>query len=158
VSSTADRRRHARLAAVQALYQAEMTGDSEAAVARQFAAHRLGQPLEDLSLDPDRDFFAILVNGVGNRRPQLDEKIAGLLPAGRSVDRLEAVLRAILRAGAYELTALGDVPARVVLKEYVDIAADFFGTREAALANGILDKLARGERAAEMTAPPHGSG
>jgi N utilization substance protein B len=153
VTSPADKRRHARLAAVQALYQAEMTGETEASVARQFALHRLGQPLEEMELDPDREFFTVLVNGVGNRREQLDEKLGALLPPGRAVSRLEVVLRAILRAAAYELTALGDVPARVVLKEYVDIAGDFFGGGEAALANGLLDKLARVERAEEMTTP-----
>lgn len=158
MSSTAEKRRHARLAAVQALYQAEMTGDTEASVAKQFALHRLGQPLDEMELDPDREFFAVIVNGVGNRRDQLDEMLTATLPPGRAIDRMEMVLRAILRAAAYELSALGDVPAKVVLKEYIDIAGDFFSPREASLTNGILDKLARSVRAEEMAPFPHGGG
>ena len=144
------KRRFARLAAVQALYQADLNKDSAERVLREFTRHRLGQDIDGLVLDADAEFFAGLVRGVADRLPELDGLITETIASGREAERMEVVLRAILRAGAFELLARADVPARVVIKEYVDIAADFFSAREAALANGILDRLAHQARPAEF--------
>lgn len=143
------RRRMARVAAVQALYQIDLNGEQAEAVLRQFQQHRLGQTDEGLHLDADPKFFAGVVRGVIRHREQIDPALDKAMAPAHSLQRVEVVLRAILRAGAYELIAAPDVPPRVVLAEYVDIAGDFFSEREASLANAILDRVARDTRAAE---------
>lgn len=140
----------ARLAAVQALYQIDLNGDPVEGVIRQFVQHRLGQEIEGLRLEADAGFFVELVRGVSARQEQLDAMIASAMAPGRDPQRLEVVLRAILRAGAFELIGRGDVPPRVVIAEYVDITVDFFSEKEAALTNAILDRIARTVRAEEL--------
>lgn len=137
------RRRLARVGAVQALYQAELNGQPLETVAAEFRRHRLGKLIDDFPLDPDRAFFGRLIAGIGSNRAMLDEMLGQALTTGRGSEQLEAVLRAILLSGAYELFGEADVPARVVIDEYVDITGDFFGQREASLANGVLDRLAK---------------
>ncbi len=144
------RRRLARVAAVQALYQIDLNGDPVERVVREFAQHRLGQDIDGLVLDADANFFAELVRGVSARLPELDGLIAESLSTGREAQRMEHVLKAILRAGAFELVGRPDIPVRVAIKEYVDIAADFFAQAEAALANGVLDRIAHRARAVEL--------
>ncbi len=144
------RRRLARLAAVQALYQIDLNDDPVETVIRQFLQHRLGREHDGLLLAADTEFFVAVVRGVAGRKEQLDELIGSAMTAGRDPQRLEVVLRAILRAGAFELVGRSDVPPRVVIKEYVDITADFFSEREATLTNAILDRIARVVRAEEM--------
>ena len=143
------RRRMARLAVVQALYQIDLNGEKPEAVLRQFEQHRLGQTDEGMHLDADPKFFTGLLRGVVERQTEIDALLTEAMAPGHQVPRVEVVLRAILRAAAYELIAMPDVPPRVVLAEYVDITGDFFSEREASLANGILDRVARGARTAE---------
>ena len=133
----------ARLAAVQALYQVDLGGDAAETVVRQFVEHRFGADAPGRAAGADVALFTDLVRGVADRRKELDDMLSAALTTGRAVERLELVLRVILETGAYELIACGDVPAAVVINEYVDIAADFFSDREAAVANGVLDRLAR---------------
>lgn len=134
----ASRRAAARLAAVQALYQIDIAGTSAAAVLREFDDHRLGGPG-----DTDRDLFVDIVKGASERGPELDGLIAPLLAEGWTLARLDRVLRAIMRAGAFELKARPDIPARVVINEYVDVAHAFFEGKEPSVVNGVLDRLAR---------------
>jgi len=144
------RRRLARLGAVQALYQAAITGESVEQVVEQFLKHRLGEEMDGVVLDADRGFFLDLLRGTLGRREQIDEALRAALTGGeRDFARIEVILRAILRAGTYELLARSDVPARVVIKEYVDMAADFFSAGEASLVNGVLDRIAHVVRAEE---------
>ena len=141
----------ARLAAVQALYQIELGGEAPEAVVAEFAAHRLGREIDgDRYAEADRAFFADLVSGCSERGGDIDGMLSAALPADWPLLRLESVLRAILRAGAFELLARADVPARVVINEYVEIAHAFFSGKEPGMVNGVLDRLARNLRAEEL--------
>jgi N utilization substance protein B len=149
---TAGKRSLARLAAVQALYQIELAGSEPEAVIAEFLAHRLGQEIDgERYADADRAFFRALVSGGSERREDIDRSIAAALPADWPLARLESVLRAIMRAGAYELLACPDVPARVAINEYVEIAHAFFSGKEPGMVNGVLDRLARTLRPDELT-------
>ncbi len=146
-------RKAARLAAVQALYQIELTGLAPDRVLREFASHGLAQSIEESAYGrPDPELFAAVVLGVAEQQSDLDDMIAGVLSEDWTVERLEAVLRAILRAGAFELSARRDIPARVTINEYVDIADAFFGGKQPALVNGVLDRLGHLLRPDELEA------
>jgi N utilization substance protein B len=146
------RRTLARLAAVQALYQLELNPALDAeAVVREFTRYRLGREIEGEELaEADPGFFADIVRGVAADQQRLDIDIAAALVEGWPLARLDSVLRAILRAGAWELAYRSDVPARVSISEYISIAHAFFTGKEPALANGVLDRLGRGLRPADM--------
>ncbi|HKW53477.1 MAG TPA: transcription antitermination factor NusB [Stellaceae bacterium] len=143
-SPTALRRRSvARLAAVQALYQIDLSGAPPAAVVAEFQKHRLGREQDGENYgEADTALFADIVNGVIARQADLDRTLSGALAADWPLERLETVLRAVLRAGAYELLARSDVPARVAISEYLDIAHAFFSGKEPGLVNGVLDRIA----------------
>ena len=147
----AGKRGLARLAAVQALYQIELTSADPGAVVSEFLSHRLGREIDgDQYAEADRGFFADLVRGCTERREDVDGIVAAALPPEWPLARLESVLRAILRAGAYELLARSDVPARVAINEYVEIAHAFFSGKEPGMVNGVLDRVARTVREAEL--------
>jgi transcription antitermination protein NusB len=138
------RRSVARLAAVQALYQLEANRDADPrAVVGEFVRHRFGQEIEcDRLGEADPELFADIVCGVTEDRERLDAEISAVLIEGWPLPRLDSVLRAILRAGAYELMHRRDVPPRVALSEYTAIAYAFFSGKEPGLANGVLNHLA----------------
>ncbi len=139
----------ARLAAVQALYQQEMEGTPVARLLKEFHDHRLGAMIEDAQyVDAEREFFDDLVTGVESRSVEIDAAIAARLAEGWSLERLDRPMRAILRAGAYELLARRDVPVGSVISEYVDVAHAFYDKRESGFVNGLLDALAKEARAA----------
>jgi transcription antitermination protein NusB len=146
------RRTLARLAAVQALYQLELNPALGAeAVVREFARYRLGQEIEgDQLAEADPTFFADIVRGVADDQERLDADLSAALVEDWPLPRLDSVLRAILRAGAWELAHRSDVPARVSISEYTSIAYAFFTGKEPALANGVLDRLGRRLRPADM--------
>jgi transcription antitermination protein NusB len=149
---TGGRRSVARLAAVQALYQLELNPETPAqAVVREFVRHRFGEEIDgDRLAEADAKFFADIVEGAAAARLQLDTEISAALVEDWPLARLDAVLRAILRAGVWELMQRRDVPPRVSISEYTAIAYAFFTGKEPGLANGILDRLSRALRAAEM--------
>ena len=137
----------ARLAAVQALYQQEMEGTPVARLLKEFHDHRLGATVEDEQYhEAERDFFDDIVTGVEARRADLDRLIAGRLAEGWSLERLDRPMRAILRAGVYELLARPDVPVGSVISEYVDVAHAFYDKRESGFVNGLLDAIAKATR------------
>jgi transcription antitermination protein NusB len=137
----------ARLAAVQALYQMEMSGSSVAAALADVRL-RDGAVSEDggAGVAVDEAMLEDLVTGATARREDLDRRIAGHLSESWSFDRLEIVLRAILRAGAYEIVARLDVPLRVAINEWVDLAHAFYSGKEPGFVNGILDRIGRDAR------------
>ena len=138
----------ARLAAVQALYQHEMEGTAVPTLLHEFHQHRLGAVIEDVEYaDAEVDFFDDVVKGALARREELDALIAARLASGWSLDRLDRPMRAILRAGAYELVARADVPKAAAISEYVDVAHAFYDKREAGFVNGLLDAIAKDVRA-----------
>lgn len=144
----------ARLAAVQALYQMKMTGESAPSVIEDFLEHRLSGPDRDaagVGLDRvDREFFGDLVRGVARESDDLDDMLTAVLAEDWSVERLERLLRLILSAGALELGHWPEVPARVVVSQYVDLAHAFLDDRQTAMVNGVLDSLARHLRPEEF--------
>lgn len=133
----------ARLGAVQALYQIELSGGPAETVVGEFLEQRLAEEIEGFSLDAaDRELFAGLVRGVAAEQAPLDDLLSAVLAEDWPVERLETVLKVILRAGAYELAYRPDIPPRVTITEYVDLARAFFDGKEPGLANGVLDRLA----------------
>ena len=138
----------ARLAAVQALYQQEMEGTPTRRLLKEFHDHRLGATIEDEQyVEAERTFFDDVVTGVEARQSDIDAAIAARLASGWSLERLDRPMRAILRAGAYELLARADVPVGSVISEYVDVAHAFYDKREAGFVNGLLDAIAKEARA-----------
>ena len=116
----------ARLAAVQALYQQDMEGTPVTRLLHEFHEHRLGATIEDATYhDAERDFFDDVVTGADARRDEIDTMISARLAQGWTLERLDRPMRAILRAGAYELLARPDVPVGSVISEYVDVAHAF---------------------------------
>ena len=139
----------ARLAAVQALYQQEMEGTPVARLLKEFHDHRLGATIEDATyVDAEQSFFDDVVSGVDARRAEIDEAISAKLAEGWSLERLDRPMRAILRAGTYELLARSDVPLGSVISEYVDVAHAFYDKRESGFVNGLLDAVAKETRPA----------
>jgi len=156
VSTDHSGRRAARLAAVQAIYQMELTGADAESVAEEFIAHRFGHEAEiSPAGEPDEEFFSAIVHGVPHHQVEIDRAIAGSLAENWKMQRIDSILRAILRAGTFELIARRDVPAKVVIDQYVELAHAFFSGDEPAFVNAVLDKLARKKRAQEFgEAPP----
>lgn len=151
----AQRRSAARLAAVQALYEMEVAGAAVDPVLKEFMARRWGVPSEngdEVLCEPDNTLMIEIVRGVTGRMGELDEMIEPALSNDWTVARLEVLLRAILRSGVFELVGLKDVPPRVIISEYMDVAHAFFTQKEPSLVNGVLDKIARVVRASEMEA------
>ncbi len=148
MSATRSRSRSAaRLAAVQALYQLEMEGTPLAKLLHEFHEHRLGATIEDETYaEAEVAFFDDIVSGADARRAEIDALIAARLAEGWSLERLDRPMRAILRAGTYELVARPDVPAATVINEYLDVAHAFYDKRETGFVNGLLDAIAKGVR------------
>jgi transcription antitermination protein NusB len=150
------RRSAARLAAVQALYTLEVSGGGVDAVLADFLG-RAWPPADSAEeggqgAEPDAGYLQTLVAGVTEHRDVLDAAIDDTLSHGWTFARLEILLQAILRTGAYELFALPDVPAKVVINEHLEIAHAFFAGKEPSLVNAVLDRLAvrfRGDDAAQ---------
>jgi N utilization substance protein B len=149
----ANRRGAARLAAVQALYQMDVAATPLHDILAEFESHWLGREVEgDEYLPAEAAHFRDVVGGVVTEQRKLDPMIDAALQKGWPLKRIETVLRAILRAGAYELDCKPDVPARVVVAEYVDVAHAFVDEDETGMINAVLDHLARQLRAAEFAA------
>lgn len=156
-NSGAPARSAARLAAVQALYQMETAGQGVEATIREFEAYRLGGDLEGEALqDADAAFFADILRGTVETQTRLDPYLERSLAAGWRLSRIDATARAILRAGLYELIRRPDVPAKVIIDEYVEVANAFFAGDEPRFINGVLDAAARDARADEIEAPSKG--
>lgn len=140
----------ARLAAVQALYQMELTETDADTVIEEFCAHRFqearGVPLGE----PDEALFRDLVHGVPHHQIEIDLAVANGLSERWKLQRIDSILRAILRAGVYELIARQDIPAKAIMDEYIDIAHAFFEGDEPGFVNALLDGVARAKRAPEF--------
>jgi transcription antitermination protein NusB len=141
----------ARLAAVQALYQMDVSGKGVIDALAEFEAFWIGREVEGIAFKPaENAFFRDLLGGVVREQRAIDGKVDGALAAGWPLKRIEAVLRAILCAGAYELLFRKDVPVRVAISEYVDIAHSFYSEDEPGLVNAVLDTVARDVRGDEL--------
>lgn len=137
----------ARLAAVQALYQMEVSGIGAEAVVREFREHRFDRDIEGVPLAAaDESFFADLIRGVVEAQADVDAAITRRLASGWPLRRIDATARAILRAGAFEIMRKADIPTEVAIDEYVEIAKSFFDGPEPGFINGALDGIARDAR------------
>ncbi len=146
-SNRAEMRRGARLSVVQAL-----RGVVEAMA--EFEAFWIGKLVEDIELPKaEIAFFRDLLGGVVREQRLVDRSVDEALASGWPLKRIEAVVRAIFRAGAYELAFRKDVPARAVISEYVAVARAFYEGEEIGMVNAVLDRLARDFRADEFDAP-----
>jgi N utilization substance protein B len=151
-------RRTARLKAVQALYQIGMTGQTPEIAIAEFIKHRLDETIDGTALPAaDAKFFGDLVRGVSVETEDLDAMISAVIKEGWSVERLEATLLAVLRAGTWELANREDIPVRATISEYTDVAGAFEGERETALVNGVLNRIAAELRPDEMARPGLGA-
>jgi transcription antitermination protein NusB len=140
----AERRSAARLAAVQALYEMEIAGKGLNETRAEFESHWIGHEIEGVCYkQAEIAFFSDILEGVVAGQGPIDRLIDNTLAAGWPLARIDSVIRAILRAGTYEVKARGDIPARVSIKEYVDVAGAFFGAEEAGMVNAVLDAVAR---------------
>src|SRR6201987_1289757 len=154
VPRKANRRGSARLAAVQALYQMDIAGTGINDILAEFESHWLGREVEgNQYLPAEAAFFRDVVGGVVREQRKLDPLIDAALEATWPLKRIEAILRAVLRAGAFELDHRRDVPARVVVSEYVDVANAFVERDETGLVNAVLDQIARKFRSGEFIRP-----
>jgi N utilization substance protein B len=141
---SANQRGAARLAAVQALYQMDIGGAGVLEIVAEYEAHRLGNEIDGEQYRPaDPAWFRAVVSGVVENQRALDPVIRAGLTEDWPLSRLDATLRAILRAGAWELSAKKDVPVAVIVNEYVDVARAFFDGEEPKIVNAVLDRLAR---------------
>ncbi len=140
----ANQRGAARLAAVQALYQMDIGGTGVLEIVAEYEAHRLGQELDgDTYLKADPSWFRSIVSGVVRDQRLLDPMIGSALQDDWALSRLDSTVRAILRAGTFELRERKDVPVAVIVTEYVEIAKAFFEDEEPKLVNAVLDRIAR---------------
>lgn len=141
----------ARLLAVQALYQMAVGDQSAREVLQEFLQHRVEEVIEGLKhASVNRELLTELVEGVAKETEELDDMIAAVLDEDWTLDRLEILLHALLRVATFELAERLEVPARVVISEYVDLANAFYDGRETAFVNGLLDRLAHVLRAEEF--------
>ena len=148
-----ERRSAARLGAVQALYQMDLSGSDVGETLAQFSARASGENFEDGQCgEADYRHLKEVVDGVVREQKAIDPTVDKILDKDWPLHRLDSTVRAILRAGAYELMFMERVPAKVAISEYVDVADAFFGAEEPRFVNGVLNKLARQSRPTEFTA------
>ena len=155
--SRAERRSAARLAASQALYQMEVTEKGLKDILAEFEAHWIGHEIEGDQYNPaELAFFRDVVAGVQRDQVAIDRGLDDALAKGWPLKRVDALMRAILRAAYFELRSRSDVPARVAIMEYVDVAGAFYGHDESGMINAVLDALARQTRPDEFAAAAKG--
>jgi N utilization substance protein B len=141
---TANQRGAARLAAVQALYQMDIGGSGVLEVVAEYETHRLGQEVDgETYLKADAAWFRSIVSGVVREQTHLDPLIGQALQDDWALSRLDSTVRAILRAGTFEIVDRKDVPVAVIVTEYVEIARAFFEEDEPKLVNAVLDRIAK---------------
>lgn len=143
----------ARLGAVQALYQMDLAGTDVGETLAQFSARAAGEDFDGGDCgEADYKFLKEIVDGVVREQRIVDSAVNATLDKDWPLPRLDSTVRAILRAGAYELIFMERVPARVAISEYVDVARAFFEDEEPKFVNGVLDALARRQRPGEFAA------
>lgn len=152
-AATMSRRRAARLAAVQALYELAVSGGDVEDIIIDYRNHRQGATIEGNTFAAtDPDLFADVVRGAIRRRGEIERHIRAALTPSWPFERLETILKDVLICGVYELMLRPDVPARVIINEYLEVAHAFFAGEEPGLVNAVLDRIARGLRLDEFDA------
>lgn len=152
-ADTYDARSAARLLAVQALYQMDIARTPLEVIIREFSEHRLDSKLDDIELPPaDDTHFEFVLRGVVDHQTLIDRALDSRLEKNWSLPRLDSTLRAILRCGVQELLNGQDIPAKVVISQYADIAHAFFDGAEGGMANALLDRVAKAIQAGDISA------
>lgn len=147
----ANKRGVARLAAVQALYQMDVSGSGIAEIVAEYEELRIGREVDgEQYLDADLSWFRGIVAGVVNNQRTLDPLINKNLPKGWPLSRIDMLLRSILRCGVFELHHRKDVPPKVVVTEYLEVAKAFFEGEEPGLVNAVLDAISKMEPSSEI--------
>ena len=140
----ANKRGAARLAAVQALYQMDVAGSGVLEIAAEYENYRLGKEVDGAQYrEADAQWFRAILSGVVENQKTIDPIVRQALTEDWPLSRLDSTLRAILRAGVYELMHREDVPVAVIVSEYVDIAKAFYTEDEPKLVNAVLDRVSR---------------
>ena len=149
--ATPSRRQAARLAAVQALYQWQEGAHGPGEIVEQFLKVRTGEAGEGgMRRDADRPLFKHVVEGTVANKDALEQTVSAALSKDWTWARIDRLVRAILLAGAYELVHRKDVPLRVAINEYVEIAHAFYDQGEPTFVNSVLDRVGRDVRPAEL--------
>ncbi|MDJ0612173.1 MAG: transcription antitermination factor NusB [Rhizobiaceae bacterium] len=149
--ATANKRGAARLSAVQALYQMDISGAGISETVSEYEQLRIGQEVDgEEYLEADLAWFRGIVAGVVNEQTTLDPLIHEKLPDDWPLSRIDMLLRSVLRCGVFELMNRKDVPARVVIAEYLEVAKAFFDAEEPRLVNAVLDSIGRDVRSEDM--------
>ena len=149
--SRGEKRSAARLNAVQALYQMDVAQKGVVEVLGEFESHWIGREIEGDQYKPaERGLFRDIIRGVMEHQVALDRAADRILSDGWPLKRVEALMRAVLRAGFYELAHAPDVPVKVAVSEYVDIASAFLDRDEVGMTNAVLDRFARETRSGEL--------
>jgi N utilization substance protein B len=154
MSSRSEKRSVARMSAVQALYEMDMTQKGVHDVLAEFRAFWIGREIDDdLEMkEAETNFFGQIVEGVIKDQVLIDRTIDQALSKGWPLVRIELVLRAIMRAGVFELLLRKDIPPRVTISEYVDVTRAFYNEDEPGMVNAVLDHIARETRGDELGA------
>ena len=146
-----EKRRAARLAAVQALYQMDVAGKGLIEAMAEFETFWMGKEVDGISLPAaEANFFRDVLSGVVREQRPIDRAVDDALADGWPLKRIETVLRSVLRCGTYELMFRKDVPPKVAINEYVSVARAFYEGDEPGITNAVLDRIARLVRAEEM--------
>ena len=151
---SAPQRNAGRLAAIQALYQIEATGEAPERVITDFLSGRTGgvamrenpdTEQEEIVRLPeiDSETFITIVRTVQKRGDDIDGMIKGALAPEWPWERLEMIVKAILRAAVAELLSRSDVPAKVTVSEFIDVAHAFYDGAEPRMVNAVVDRIAR---------------
>jgi N utilization substance protein B len=146
------RQNAARLAAIQALYQIELTGSAAASVVDEFQKYRIDRTETGMASKTKANFslFSEIVKEVERNKSDIDQNLGGFIDSHRPIGKLEIVMRCVLRAGFYELKHRLGSPSRSIITEYVHISDAFFSDQEPSFVNGVLDRAARVLRPAEF--------
>lgn len=131
---------------VQALYQMELSGQASESAIDEFIEHRIGQEIEgEQYVQADHKYFANLIRGVIERQDEIDQALARATGKSWSYDRIDAIMRAIMRASSCEFLSNGSVPVRVIIDEYLTVAGAFYSDRsdEMIFLSGVLYRMAR---------------
>lgn len=145
--STPAQKSAARLAAVQALYTIDYTGNQAGNVVRDFLQGNMPVDADaPVPEDFDKELFAAIVNGTLTRQADIDQMVGGSLDAKWTIDRLEKIIKSILRAGVGELLNHAQTDTAIIINDYVNVAHGFFAGKEPALVNAVLDNVSKSLR------------
>lgn len=140
------RKRAARLAAVQILYQAEHQAQDILSVLAEYNKHRLGFDMDgDLFVPADTEILAKIINGYQDRKEDIKE-IVTIALNGKNPRQIELLLLNIIELGAYELLSHHDIDAGIIIADYMSVTEAFFDNSEKKLVNAVLDNIKKSVR------------